>query len=285
MKIIELPQICRIFSIFRELSNRSGYGNFLDRKIEKRGSETEKLKMLIADGSEEFAAALADMVRGAYILRRSRDGLETLEVIGSFRPDILVLDLMLPGLDGISILNQAAAAGARPMVLATSRYVSDYVVEAMQRMGVGYLMVKPCDVRATVARLGDLSQRLKQPLFTRPDPRTAVSNLLLTLGVPTKLRGYAYLREAVLERIRDPAQSVTKELYPCVAALCCATTIQVERSIRSAIAAAWIRRDEQVWRLYFQPDPDGSLPRPTNAAFISRLADSVSLAMTAGEGE
>lgn len=241
--------------------------------------------MLIADGSEEFGTALADMVRGAYILRRSRDGRETLEVLSSFRPDILVLDLMMPGLDGISILRQAAASGLRPMVLATSRYVSDYVVEAVQQLGVGYLMVKPCDVRATVARLGDLTQRLRQPLFAQPDPRTAVSNLLLTLGIPTKLRGYAYLREAVLERMRDPAQSVTKELYPCVAALCCATPIQVERSIRSAIAAAWTRRDDQLWRLYFQPDADGSLPRPTNAAFISRLADSLALAASAAEGE
>ena len=235
--------------------------------------------MLIADSSEEFGAGLADLVRGAYILRCCRDGRETMETISVFKPDILVLDLMLPGLDGISILRQAAAAGLRPMVLATSRYVSDYVVDAAQQLGVGYLMVKPCDVRATVARLGDLTQRLKQPLFSQPDPRTAVSNLLLALGVPTKLRGYAYLREAILERMRDPAQSVTKELYPCVAALCGGTAIQVERSIRSAIAAAWTRRDEQVWRLYFQPDPGGSLPRPTNTAFISRLSDSVALTM------
>ena len=241
--------------------------------------------MLIADSSEEFGGALADMVRGAYILRSCREGRETLAVLGSFKPDILVLDLMLPGLDGISILRQAAASGLRPMVLATSRYVSDYVVEAVTQLGVGYLMVKPCDVRATVARLGDLTQRLKQPLFAQPDPRTAVSNLLLSLGVPTKLRGYAYLREAILERLRDPSQSVTKELYPCVAALCCATPIQVERSIRSAIAAAWTRRDEQIWRLYFQPEADGSMARPTNAAFISRLSDSVSLSMEAGVSE
>ena len=241
--------------------------------------------MLIADSSEEFGTALADMLRGAYILRFCREGRETLAVLNSFQPDVLVLDLMLPGLDGISILRQAAAAGLRPMVLATSRYVSDYVVEAMTQLGVGYLMVKPCDLRATVARLGDLTQRLKQPLFTQPDPRTAVSNMLLTLGVPTKLRGYAYLRESILERMREPTQSVTKELYPTVAALCCATPIQVERSIRSAIAAAWTRRDEQVWQLYFPWDSGSTRPRPTNAAFISRLADSLALSIRTAVGE
>ena len=231
------------------------------------------MKMLIADPSEQFSAALADALRGVYILRLSRDGWETMELLGSFRPDILVIDLMLPGLDGISVLRQAASEGQSPMVLAMSRYISDYVAEASAALGVGYLMRKPCDVLATAARIGDLSQRLCQPLFTQPDPRTAVSNLLLALGVPTKLRGYACLREAILERMRDPAQSVTKELYPTVAALCGGTAVQVERSIRSAIAAAWTRGDDQLWQLYFP----GETARPTNTAFISRLADGVSL--------
>ena len=233
----------------------------------------EKMKMLIADSSEQFANALADTLRGAYILRLSRDGRETMELMGSFRPDILVIDLMLPGLDGISILRQAAAAGQRPMVLAMSRYISDYVAEAAAALGVGYLMTKPCDIRATAARIGDLSQRLRQPLFTQPDPRTEVTNLLLALGVPTKLRGFACLREAVLERMRDPAQSVTKELYPTVAAVCGGTAVQVERSIRSAIAAGWTRGDEQLWQMYFPGIPD----RPTNASFISRMADCIAV--------
>ena len=233
--------------------------------------------MLIADSSEQFTKALADTLRGVYILRTSRDGRETMELMGSFRPDILVIDLMLPGLDGISILRQAAAAGQRPMVLAMSRYISDYVAEASAALGVGYLMVKPCDIRATAARIADLSQRLRQPLFSQPDPRTEVTNLLLALGVPTKFRGFACLREAVLERMRDPSQSVTKELYPTVAAVCGGTAVQVERSIRSAIAAGWTRGDGQLWQMYFPGSPD----RPTNASFISRVADCI----TAASGE
>ena len=234
----------------------------------------EIMKMLIADPSEQFSTALADVLRGAYILRLSRDGRETMELMSSFRPDILVIDLMLPGLDGISVLRQAAAAGQSPMVLAMSRYISDYVAEAAAVLGVGYLMLKPCDVQATAARIGDLSQRLRQPPVSRPDPRTAVTNLLLALGMPTKLRGFSCLREAILERMREPGQSVTKELYPTVAALCGGTAVQVERSIRSAIAAGWLRGDGQLWRLYFP----GEESRPTNSAFISRMADCVSLA-------
>ena len=233
----------------------------------------ERMKMLIADASEQFAMSLADALRGAYILRTARDGREAMELVDSFRPDILVIDLMLPGLDGISVLRQTAAAGQSPMVLAMSRYISDYVAEAAAALGVGYLMPKPCDPQATAARISDLSQRLRQPLFAQPDPRTAVSNILLALGVPTKLRGYACTREAILEKIREPAQSVTKELYPTVAALCGGNAVQVERSIRSAIAAAWARGDHQLWQVYFP----GESARPTNASFISRLADCVEM--------
>ena len=243
----------------------------------------ERMKLLIADGTEDFRIALADALRGAYHVRQCGDGREALEQIRKFLPDILVLDMMLPGLDGITILEMAASAGLRPMVLATTRYLSDYVVDAAERLKVGYLMMKPCDVRATVARISDLSQRICQPLVAQPDPRSHVSNLLLALGIPTKLKGYSYLREAILLMAKDPAQSITKELYPAVGALCNADGDNVERSCRSAIANAWKHRDEHLWRLYFPPDNTGALKRPTNAAFISRLADTLRLENLSGE--
>lgn len=237
----------------------------------------EVRKLLIADGTEEFRLALADLLRGAYHIRTCRNGLEALELMRSFDPDVLVLDLMLPGLDGISLLQTAAASGMHPIVLATTRFVSDYVMESIDRLGVGYLMVKPCDVRATATRIGELTQRIKQPLPKRPDPKNHVSNMLLALGIPTKLRGYSYLREAVQVMARNPGQSITKELYPAVAMECRCAAVHVERSVRSAIAAAWEHRDEKIWRMYFQPDSNGNLQRPTNAAFISRLSDSLKL--------
>lgn len=235
------------------------------------------LKLLIADGSPEFRSTLADITRSAYVVRTSREGNETLQLLQSFKPDALVLDLMMPGLDGITILQHAAEMGLRPVVLATTRFASDYVLERIAQMGVGFVMVKPCDVKAAAARICEMTQRLDPPEVSQADPRTAASNTLLTLGIPTKLRGYPYLREAVLQAMKDPHQSVTKELYPSVAAACGATAMQVERSMRTAIHAAWMNRDEQVWRLYFQPGPDGTVPRPTNAGFISRLADQLGM--------
>lgn len=234
-------------------------------------------KLLIADASDEFRSELAETLRAAYVVHECREGHQALQMLHSLKPDILVLDLMLPGLDGISLLQEAAEADLQPMVLATTRFVNDYVLDAAERLGVGYVMVKPCEVRATVSRIADLTQRLKAPSVSRPDSRTLVSNVLLSLSVPTKLKGYACLREAILEAMRDPTQQLTKELYPKVGERCDGNGVQVERAIRSAIKAAWNRREERIWRLYFRPNMEGVLERPTNAAFILCLANRMSM--------
>lgn len=243
----------------------------------KGGVRVETRKLLIADGTEEFRIALCEVLKETYQVHSCRDGKEALALLRSFHPDILVLDLMLPELDGISLLQSAAAEGICPMVLATTRFLNDYVLESANALGVGYVMVKPCDIRATVARIRDLTKRLCPNSQAPLDPNTYIANLLLTLGVPTKLHGYAYLRQAILLMARHPGQSITKELYPDVGAACNSDKTHVERSIRSAIATAWSRRDDQVWQKYFQADAQGSLPRPTNAAFISRLAETLHL--------
>lgn len=243
----------------------------------------EPRKLLIADGNEDFRLTLAEELQGAYWVRSCGDGKQALEILHAFCPDILVLDLMLPELDGISLLQSAAASGICPMVLVTSRFYNDYVHESLEALNVGYMMRKPCDIPATAARIGDLSRQLHAPAVTRPDPQTNVSNMLLALGIPTKLRGYAYLREAVVLMARNPDQPITKELYPAVASLCGCKHTHVERSIRSAIETAWLHRDDRIWQMYFHPGADGIILRPSNAAFITRLADALRLNPDASE--
>ena len=102
-----------------------------------------------------------------------------------------------------------------------------------------------------------------------------LQHLLLELGVPSHLKGYRYLLVAIPLYKSNPDQIITKELYPAVAAACRCQKEHVERSIRSAINIAWKRRDEQIWQAYFHPEPDGTIRRPTNGAFITRLADSL----------
>lgn len=240
----------------------------------------ERPKLLIAEGTEDFRLALADLLRGAYTLRECDNGVTALELMRSFRPDVVILDLMLPGLDGITLLQRAVAEQLQPVVLATTRFHNEYVVEAAQEVGVAYIMVKPCDVRAVAARLADLRRRTHPPVVSRFEPRDYVSDMLLALGIPTKLKGYGYLREAIVLMAQDPTQSITKVLYPAVAAIYKKENMRidarhVERSIRSAIESAWEKRDDGVWRLYFGVKGGENIRRPSNGAFITRLSDSL----------
>lgn len=233
------------------------------------------LKLLIADGTEAFRLALTENLRERYMVRACQEGYETLEAMLSFKPDLVVLDLMLPGLEGISVLQRAAESGVEPVVLATTGYFSEYISDAISRLNVGYVMVKPCDVQAATARLLDLAERMKEPPLAQPDDRTLVSNLLLALGIATNLRGYSYLRDAILAEIREPGQQVTKTLYPDVGKPYGATGIQVERAIRTAIDKAWAWRNAELWKQYFLGNGMGASLKPSNAVFICTLADHI----------
>ena len=235
----------------------------------------EKRRLLVAESSEELRNALQDMFRGSFQVRCCADGYEAQKILSEFGPDVIVVDVMLSGIDGISLIQWALEQGIRSRVLLTTRLASDYVLEAASRLGVGYVMLKPCDLGSLAARVEDLSRSLAPAAAISADPGSRASGLLLALGVRPKLRGFACLREAVLLSAREEHLSVTKVLYPEVAKRCGCRSTHVERNIRSAIDAAWATRDESIWRLYFTPDSTGNMTRPTNADFICRLADSL----------
>lgn len=230
-------------------------------------------KILVADASLEFCGALSDALGGAYELRICHDGLQTQSLLETFQPDVLVLDLTLPQLDGIAVLKMAVSAFHRPSILVTARFLSPYIERAVEALCVDYLMVKPCDIRAVADHIHDLAGRNGEVLFTRPDPAVTVANMLLNLNISTKRKGFRYLEEAIAMYEKEPGQSVTKVLYPAVAKQVGGSKDSVERAIRAAIHAAWGRRDEKIWRLYFTPARDGAVPRPTNTAFIATLVE------------
>lgn len=234
------------------------------------------LKLLIADAAEDFRTALADAAKGMYIVKTCDDGPSALEAARAFAPDLLILDLMIPGMDGLSLVQMITQIRGKPLVLATTRFLSDYVMESAGRIGIDYMVVKPCNIQSLVSRLADLVDSRNPGVQARPDPRVTVANLLLSMGFVTNNKGYVYLREAIPIYAEDPQQAVTKELYPAVAKLCGGSVEQVERAMRTAIQRAWQRRDDQIWRLYFAPLPDGSVRKPSNSEFISRMAELMS---------
>lgn len=237
----------------------------------------DRLNLLIADSTEEFAAALMAALQDSYRIHHCTNGKEALSYLLNNPPDVMILDLMIPELDGISLLHKAAGAGICPMVLATTRLYNEYILETIRELNVGYLMLKPCDPSATAERVRDLSRRIRPSRRNTEDPKMLVNDVLISLNVPSHLRGTPFLQEAILLMVKRPDISITKELYPTVGSMFGASYAQVERSIRNAINLAWEHRIDSEWAKYFHKDEDGTIPHPSNGIFISRLADELRL--------
>ena len=224
-------------------------------------------KLLIADSNEAFRLALADILQHHCQILCCGTGTEALRILRDENPEILILDLMLPELDGLTLLERAHSENLRPAVLAVTSILSDYILRSAEATGIAYVMRKPCDIRSVADRALDLPAKGSVPMPVRDD-RRLVSDLLLRLRISTKHKGYRYLLEGILVISRDPAQSITKELYAEVAKRCSCKRENVERPMRNALEAAWDRGDPQVWAQYFPEKTN----RPTNAEFLSRMA-------------
>lgn len=228
-------------------------------------------RLLIADSNEEFRQFLFETLSAHYCIKTCKDGKQALDQLRSFRPELLILDLVLPELDGISLLQRAMDEGIEPAVLVATAYHNAYVTGWLSRLQTCYVVQKPCDVQAVADRVHDFAAALRPDRVPAVDLSTAISNILLTLGFPTHLDGFLFLQAGLPLYMRDPGQSLTKELYVAIGAPHHKTAAQVERSIRSAIEIAWKQGDPKLWQRYFGT-PDGMAARPSNNVFISRIA-------------
>lgn len=233
-------------------------------------------KVLIVDSSEEFRSALAEELRQAHQILSCGDGQEALELMRSFRPDFLITDLTVPGLDGLSLLRTAAREGICPPTVVTGIYFSQCAVSALEELNVLYMVLKPCRIDALASRIEEMLCRSSAPVFLAPSPYSTVTAVLLELGVPTSRKGFRYSREAILLLSKDPTLQITKEIYPAVGKMFGAEAESVEKNIRDVIAAAWRQRDEALWRRYFPIAPNGQVPRPSNGVFLTRLTEVLS---------
>lgn len=247
-----------------------------------------RIKVLIADSSEEFSCRLRDTLQQseAYeVAGVANDGEQALEYIKRYQPDILVLDLMLAKRDGISVLKAISSAEKRPMVLATSGFWTEYVGTTVANLGVRYLMLKPCDMSALVERLDEIrmGEKNKKPAPSRKQPEynieTMVTNIIHEIGVPAHIKGYQYLREAIMIAVddMDVINAITKVLYPQVAKTFGTTPSRVERAIRHAIEVAWDRGDLDTLQRFFGYTVSNTKGKPTNSEFIALIADKLQL--------
>lgn len=232
-------------------------------------------KLLIVDGIEESRVALENLFRDRCEVRACADGETAMEILQEFQPDILVVDLMLPGTDGLSLIQQLRRWELKTMILAQTCLASNYVMEQLKRLEVDYVMLRPCLMKAVEVRINDFLAQLQQIEPLRPTGNQMVINLLMGLGFSPKLDGFGYLAEAIPLYAKDPTQAITKELYASVGRPWQKDAVLVERSVRSAIEKAWREGNPRIWRQYFRCGPDGSVPRPSNGAFIARMAQLV----------
>ena len=243
--------------------------------------------VLIADGNEAFCEELSRRIAAAdgyNVVGAVTDGQKAVELIRSFRPKVLVLDVMLPKLDGISVLKAAAELEPRPVSVVMSPFVTDYVASMASDLGAKYFMLKPCDSRAVVDRLRELRENA---LPYRTDARRGadvnveamVTSIIHEIGVPAHIKGYQYLREAIILAVEDMdvINAITKVLYPQVAKTFQTTPSRVERAIRHAIEVAWDRGDLETLQRFFGYTVSNTKGKPTNSEFIALIADKLQL--------
>ena len=230
-------------------------------------------KILIADASEQWRELLERALGETYHVRTSPDGLRTLEAVEEFEPDVLVMDLMLSGTDGLSILKALDGRTIRPRVIITGRYFSNFITNALERYQVDDLILKPCAVQSITERVAEVLAQVEGEPVRLPDPEDHITGLLVSLSAPTSQQGFRFLRTGILLLMKDPGQQLTKSLYPAIAEVYGTSPENVEKGLRTTVTTAWTRRRDEVWRSYFPLAPSGQIPRPTVGQFLSRLAD------------
>ena len=229
-----------------------------------------KISVLLADPGEQYRAAYSKAIgqeTDMELVAQTDNGLRAEELITKFQPDVVVLDLVLPNLDGLSLLTHLRAKNASSRVIVTSAICNDQVLMECAELGTTYFMQKPFDPPLLV-------QRIRQT--ARPRQRTGGIH---EIGVPAHIKGYQYLREAILLTIDDMdiINSVTKVLYPEVARKFNTTPSRVERAIRHAIEVAWDRGDIETLQKFFGYTVSNIKGKPTNSEFIAMIADCLSL--------
>ena len=247
--------------------------------------------VIIADNAEEFCSGLTSALQqseGFQVLGTVSDGEQAVRMVQERKPHILVLDMMLAKKDGIGVLKAISSMEQRPVVLATSGFITDYVASAAANLGVRYLMLKPCDMTALVERLEEIRGGTNTQQNTirhsgAPDIETMVTNIIHEIGVPAHIKGYQYLREAIMLAVEDMdvINAITKVLYPQVAKTFSTTPSRVERAIRHAIEVAWDRGDLDTLQRFFGYTVSNTKGKPTNSEFIALIADKLQLQLKA----
>ncbi len=245
-------------------------------------------KILICDESREERERLIEILSksGYTNVDETSSGISALEKIAAGSFDLVIVDLWLSGIDGIGIIRSASGIENRPSFILMSPINKQSILIEGSEAGADICLLKPFDNFSLISHIDSLVKirntniaKRKEASNLSPDVEAQVTKIIHQIGVPAHIKGYQYLRTAILMAIDDSEliNSVTKVLYPTVAKKYQTTTSRVERAIRHAIEVAWDRGDVDTLNSYFGYTIQNSRGKPTNSEFIAMIADNLRL--------
>ena len=266
----------------------------------------EKTTILIADDNQEFAQTLAKYIHeqdDMEVIGIAKDGEEAIDMITNIMPDVALLDVIMPHLDGIGVLEKIneTKLNKYPLCVMISAVGQDKVTKQAISLGAQYYVVKPFDIEVLIKRIEELknyqvpekntnfivreakSDYIQIPKMERKEDNleALVTNIIHEVGVPAHIKGYQYLREAIMMVVDniDMINQITKQLYPEIAHKYKTTSSRVERAIRHAIEVAWSRGKIEATESIFGYTVNANKGKPTNSEFIAMIADKLRLEM------
>lgn len=243
------------------------------------------IKVLVADDNRDFCEVLSEFIRNQpdmALAGIAHSGAEAIEMIRNAHPDVIILDLIMPQVDGIGVLehltSQQNGHNGKPRVMVLTAFGHESVTSKAMQLGADYFVLKPFSLDVLAKRIRQMARGDREPcsspLATR-NLEVEVTNVLHTLGMPAHIRGYQYVRDAIVTAVQRPEclGAITKDLYPTLAARHSTTASRVERAIRHAIEVVCARGNRQRLTEIFGFSLKGEKAKPTNSEFVAKLAD------------
>lgn len=249
-------------------------------------------RVLLANNSEEFTTKLAGILKQSdryAVVGTANDGTRAIELLRQVRPEFLVVDTMLSQADGIAVIKAANALERKPRILVLADLMTEFISNLLVSLGVNYVILKPCTTRSVLEHLDEMRENLgnrKAPgRMQKANIEAMVTSMIHEIGVPAHIKGYQYLREAIIIAVKDMdvINAITKVLYPQVAKTFATTPSRVERAIRHAIEVAWDRGDLDTLQRFFGYTVSNTKGKPTNSEFIALIADKLQLQLKSNE--
>ena len=241
-----------------------------------------KIRVLLADSSEEFRILMKENIEKAgefTLVGVTGSGREALELTKTAHPQIVLTDVALPELDGLALLQETQKLENPPQTIILSAFCNDRTVQEAVNRGAYYFMAKPVNLSSLFEQMRLAVQTEEIKPTSSPTLESRVTAIIHEVGVPAHIKGYQYVREAIIIAVEDMdvINAVTKVLYPEVAKRFGTTPSRVERAIRHAIEVAWDRGDLETLQHYFGYTVNSAKGKPTNSEFIAMITDRLSL--------